>query len=95
MTDTSTQDRWTRRPQGSNWGDFGANDQRGRMNLITDERRLAAIREVKDGKAFVLSLPLDFPGGDEPGAARHAPRLQSRLATSRGGHARTCRPPSL
>ena len=77
MTDTSTQDRWIRRPPGSTWGDFGANDQRGRLNLITDERRLAAIREVKDGKAFVLSLPLDFPGGDAPGAARHAPRLYS------------------
>lgn len=71
------QNRWTRRPHGSNWGDYGPDDQRGRMNLITDERRLAAIREVKEGKVFVLSLPLDYPGGDKPGAARHAPRLYS------------------
>ena len=77
MTTASTQNRWTQRPRGSNWGDFGPDDQRGRMNLITDARRLAAMREVKDGKVFVLSLPLDFPGGDEPGAARHAPRLYS------------------
>lgn len=78
-----TQNRWTLRPQGSTWGDFGADDQRGRMNLITDERRLAAFREVKEGKVFVLSLPLDYPGGDEPGAARHAPRLYSNQSGER------------
>lgn len=80
MTAASTQNRWTRRPEGSNWGLFGADDQRGRLNLLTDERRLAAIREVREGKAFVLSLPLDFPGGEDPGAARHAPRLYSNKA---------------
>ena len=76
-SESQTQHRWTKRPDGSNWGDFGPDDQRGRMNLITDERRLAAIREVREGKAFVLSLPLDYPGGEEPDAARHAPRLYS------------------
>jgi hypothetical protein len=73
----ATQNRWTRRPAGSNWGDFGPDDQRGRMNLITDERRLAAIREVREGKAFVLSLPLDYPGGEPADSPRHAPRLYS------------------
>lgn len=78
MTGTrEAQPRWTRRPEGSNWGDFGPDDQLGRMNLITPERRLAGIREVRDGQVFVLSLPLDYPGGEEPGAARHAPRLYS------------------
>lgn len=74
MASHSSGRRWTVRPQGSNWGDFGPDDQRGRMNLITTERRLAAIREVREGKAFVLSLPLDFPGGDQPGASRRGPR---------------------
>lgn len=55
--------RWKVRPEGSNWGDFGADDEVGRLNLITRERRLAAIAEVKDGIAFCLSLPLDLPGG--------------------------------
>ena len=27
--------RWKRRPEGSNWGDFGADDQLGRINLLT------------------------------------------------------------
>lgn len=76
-SESQTRRRWTHRPASSNWGDFGPDDQRGRMNLITEQRRLAAIREVREGKAFVLSLPLDFPGGEEEGAARHAPRLYS------------------
>lgn len=53
--------RWLQRPEGSNWGDFGEDDQIGRMNLVTPERRLAAIRKVRDGLAFPLGLPLDHP----------------------------------
>ena len=30
--------RWKQRPPGSNWGDFGPDDQQGRMNLITPEK---------------------------------------------------------
>jgi kynurenine formamidase len=75
--------RWTRRPEGSNWGDFGADDQVGRINLITPERRLAALREIRDGLAFALSLPLDYPGGEPPEAARRGPKL---FASSLAGH---------
>ena len=53
--------RWTVRPEGSNWGDFGADDQLGRLNLITPEHRRAAAAEVREGIAFCLSLPLDCP----------------------------------
>lgn len=56
--------RWQNRPEHSNWGDFGPDDQIGRLNLLTDERRLAAVAEVKEGRAFCLSLPLDLPGGN-------------------------------
>lgn len=60
--DTGTaSDRWTKRPEGSNWGDFGPDDQIGRLNLITPERRRAAAAEVQEGIAFCLSLPLDCP----------------------------------
>jgi kynurenine formamidase len=79
----SGQHRWTKRPDGSNWGDFGAHDQRGRMNLITPEKRLAALREVQDGEVFVLSLPLDYPGGEPEDAPRKAPRL---MPNTLGGH---------
>lgn len=53
--------RWSVRPEGSNWGDFGPDDQIGRLNLITPERRRAAAMEVREGIAFCLSLPLDCP----------------------------------
>jgi hypothetical protein len=65
--------RWKRRPDGSNWGDFGADDEIGRLNLITPERRLAAIKEVREGRVFCLSLPLDLPGGNALVPERHPP----------------------
>ena len=65
--------RWKNRPDGSNWGDFGPDDQVGRMNLITPEVRLAGAREIAEGRAFCLSLPLDYPGGNELFPLRKAP----------------------
>jgi kynurenine formamidase len=65
--------RWKTRPQGSNWGEFGDDDQLGRLNLLTDERRLRALQEVKSGRAFCLSHPLDLPGGNVLNSFRHPP----------------------
>lgn len=67
--------RWTCRPEGSNWGDFGPDDQLGRLNLITPERRRAAAREVREGLAFCLSLPLDCPRHVELHPRRKPPEL--------------------
>lgn len=75
--------RWSRRPEGSNWGDFGPDDQIGRLNLITPALRRAAMAEVKDGIAFALSLPLDYPGGEAEDAARRGPKL---FSVSLAGH---------
>jgi kynurenine formamidase len=61
MGEEKTNLRWTKRPEGANWGDFGPDDQIGRLNLITPERRRAAAAEVREGIAFCLSLPLDVP----------------------------------
>ena len=55
--------RWTRRPEGSNWGDFGEDDQLGSLNYITPDCVLRAVAEVRAGLSFCLSLPLDYPGG--------------------------------
>ena len=57
----STSPRWKHRPEGSTWGDFGPDDQFGRMNLLTPDKVLQGIAEVKHGLSFNLSLPLDFP----------------------------------
>jgi len=32
--------RWKRRPPGSNWGDWGPDDQLGRLNLLTPDKVL-------------------------------------------------------
>lgn len=68
--------RWRRRPEGSTWGDFGADDQLGRLNLITAERRRAAVAEVREGLAFGLSLPLDYPGKALLNLRRHPPTIK-------------------
>ena len=68
--------RWRQRPEGSTWGDFGVDDQIGRLNLITPERRRAAVAEVREGLAFGLSLPLDYPGQAKLNPRRHPPRLK-------------------
>jgi hypothetical protein len=68
--------RWKRRPEGSTWGDWGPDDQLGRLNLITPERRKRAIAEVREGRVFCLSLPLDVPGGNVLNPRRHPPVLR-------------------
>lgn len=71
--------RWVNRPPGSNWGDFGPDDQRGRMNTVTREKVLQGIAEVKEGRTFCLSLPLDYPGGSVLNPRRSPPRLAATL----------------
>ena len=68
--------RWRKRPDGSTWGDFGPDDQIGRLNLLTPARRRAAAAEVVQGLAFGLSLPLDYPGGAVLNPRRHPPTLK-------------------
>lgn len=67
--------RWTIRPEGSTWGDFGPEDELGRMNLLTSEVRLRASREIREGRSFCLSLPLDYPGGNALLPHRGEPRF--------------------
>ncbi|MEN9627582.1 MAG: hypothetical protein RJA10_809 [Pseudomonadota bacterium] len=74
--------RWVRAPEGSRWGEFGPDDQRGRMNLVTPEKVLQGVAEVKTGRSFVLSLPLDVPGGQRMNPRRIPPR---RYAVVRDG----------
>lgn len=68
--------RWKRRPEGSTWGDFGPDDQYGRMNLLTPRKVMQGMAEVKEGLAFNLSLPLDFPGGNVLNPRRMPPVLR-------------------
>ena len=52
------------------------------MNYVTREKVLQGVREVKEGISFVLSLPLDYPGGNALNPRRHPPRI---AATQRNG----------
>jgi kynurenine formamidase len=75
--------RWRIRPPGSNWGDFGVDDQRGRLNLITPEKVRQGIAEVREGLTFCLSLPLDYPGGQGVNPRRRPPVLRPNLRKGR------------
>ena len=75
--------RWTVRPEGSNWGDFGADDQIGRLNLLTPERVRRAMAEVREGRVFCLSMPLDYPGGNYHDLGRKPPRLHPVVSGGR------------
>ncbi len=56
MTDTDTTNTRT------NWGRWGADDERGTLNLLTPERVLAATQVCKTGKVYSLSLPIQKHG---------------------------------
>lgn len=68
--------RWRIRPEGSTWGDWGEDDQLGRLNLIDKNKVLQGVSEVKEGKTFCLSLPLDYPGGTVINKVRLPPVLK-------------------
>jgi kynurenine formamidase len=65
--------RWKRRPEDSTWGDWGDDDELGRVNLITSQKVLEGVREIRDGLSFSLSLPLDLPGGSSLNQRRYPP----------------------
>ena len=68
--------RWRHRPEGSTWGDFGPDDELGRLNLLTPEKVRQGVAEVREGLSFGLSLPLDYPGGRVLNPRRGPPTLQ-------------------
>ena len=59
-------DRWTR--ELSNAGRWGADDQKGAVNLITAERRKASARLVREGITVSLARPLDFEKAADNGS---------------------------
>lgn len=61
-------------PDVRNWGRWGADDERGTLNLITPEARRAAAACVRKGVQFSLSIPLDEHGPARPGGIRENPR---------------------
>jgi hypothetical protein len=79
--------RWQRRPEGSNWGEFGPDDQYGRLNFLTPDTVRKAVAEVAEGLAFCLSLPLDYPGGNSLSPSRNPPVLRPTMRRGRPSYA--------
>ena len=78
--------RWRNRPEGANWGDFGDDDQLGRLNLLTPAKVRQGIDEVREGITFCLSLPLDYPGGSVLNPRRRPPRLAATVREGRANY---------
>ena len=57
----------------------GADDQLGRLNLITPEKVRQGAAEVREGRTFCLSLPLDLPGGNVLNPRRYPPAVRPTL----------------
>jgi kynurenine formamidase len=89
--------RWKHKPPGSTWGDFGPDDQLGRLNLVTREKVLQGIAEVREGRTFCLSLPLDYPGGNVLNPRRHPPQLRPTVRNGKPNmnYALRCDDPAL
>jgi kynurenine formamidase len=81
--DGTSERRWTRRPEGANWGEFGPDDQLGRLNLVGPEKVRQGVAEVREGRTFCLSLPLDLPGGNALNPRRHPPVLRPTVRNGR------------
>ena len=71
--------RWVQAPPGSSWGEFGDDDRLGRMNLVDAAKVRQGVAEVREGRSFCLSLPLDVPGGRALNGRRLPPRLYGTL----------------
>src|SRR5262249_54783633 len=71
--------RWKQRPPGSNWGDFGPDDQRGRMNYVPREKVLQGIPERKEGTCPGRGRPSTFPAGAAPNPGGGPPRLAATI----------------
>ena len=56
----------------SNWGRWGAGDERGTLNLITPQRVVAAAGLVRTGRTFALGIPFG-PDGPQDGRIRENP----------------------
>src|SRR5579871_769829 len=48
----------------NNWGRWGADDEIGALNFLTNEEVLRGARAIRSGKVFMLGVPLARPGGD-------------------------------
>jgi hypothetical protein len=56
-----------------NWGRWGADDEIGCLNFLTGAEVLRGVRAAKQGKVFMLGVPVARPEGDQTHPARSQP----------------------
>jgi Putative cyclase len=56
-----------------NWGRWGAHDQIGCLNFLTSDEVLRGVRAVKQGKVFMLGVPVARPEGNPTHPLRSQP----------------------
>ena len=70
----------------NNWGRWGDDDQKGAVNMVTDQKRAASARLVRTGKAVSLSREFPkLPAGNNPTPAIHY--MKRNLRGETGGSA--------
>ena len=70
----------------NNWGRWGGDDQKGAVNMVTDQKRASAARLVRTGKAVSLSREFPkLPAGNNPTPAIHY--MKRNLRGETGGSA--------
>ena len=70
----------------NNWGRWGDDDQKGAVNMVTDQKRAAAAGLVRTGKAVSLSREFPkLPAGNNPTPAIHY--MKRNLRGETGGSA--------
>lgn len=70
----------------SNWGRWGAEDERGTLNLITPECVVQAGRLVRTGKTFALGIPFDGDGPQDGRVRGNPTRMMKETGAQPQGH---------
>jgi kynurenine formamidase len=70
----------------SNWGRWGAEDERGTLNLITPARIVEATRLVRSGKIFALGIPFDEDGPQDGRIRANPNRLMKETGAEPQGY---------
>jgi kynurenine formamidase len=88
-------DQWTGAGSRTNWGRWGADDERGALNLLTPQVVAAAAQLCRSGKVYPLGLPIQHQGMPTFGYRGAPQRLSLRNQADEGAFVAYGAPPDL